>query len=160
MKKIISFALVCLACLCGHTVSAQNAPAATIGLNPMEKVVCAVDSDYCIVRNDEGRRNVFTVRHRATLQLAFDTKFEKYLNTFVLDGKPFIAAASWNPAFGYLWNAWVREGETWKPLLKGFYTDLVILQEEGKPARLQCKDQDGNAQTFTLAELGMDNRVN
>lgn len=156
MKNLIIFALVCVACLCAHTACvSQDRSTSKARLNPMESFVCPVDGDYSIIRNDETRRNVFTLRHRETLELAFDTKFEKYLDTFQLEGKPFLAAAFWHPAFGYQWNAWMRDGKVWRQLLPEPCADLTIITEEGQPTLLRCSTgpEGQTVVTYTLKDL-------
>lgn len=156
MKNLIILVLVCVACfsVIAACVS-QNRSSSNARLNPMESFVCSVDGEYSIVRNDETRRNVFTLRHRETLALAFETKFEKYLETYLLEGKPFLAAAYWHPAFGYQWYAWVRDGKVWRQLLPEPCAELSIIDEEGQPTRLRCATgPDGqNVVSYTLQEL-------
>lgn len=163
MKKIFSMALVCLTCLGADVAWAQiTAKTEAAGVaetgqwGPMESVVCAVDSDYCIVRDDQTRRNTFTVRHRLTHELAFDVKFEKYLDTFTIDGRPMVAIAAWNPGFGYLWSAWLRDGEGWRQLLLQMYTDVRLVVEEGQPSRLECDCFNGKHVAYTLKDLFAD----
>ena len=150
MKNIIILALVCIVSFTANAAQSDNV---NTTLNPMESFVCPVDSDYSIVRNDETRRNVFTLRHRETLELAFDAKFEKYLNQFEIDGMPFIAVGAWNPAFGYLWGAWLRDARGWQKVLPMQYTDIKIVPNDNKPTSLQCTGMDGKQMTVTLNEL-------
>ena len=138
-KRYVSLALVCFAYLCGTACSAGKTPA----LNPMESIVCQMGKNWCIVRDDQTRRNPFSLRDRKTLEPAFDAKFEKYLDTFEFGGKPFIAAANWNPAFEYLWNAWIYDGHQWLQLMQKPCVELKLIEEDGKPVRLEGTDIDG-----------------
>lgn len=153
MKNIITMVVMCMAFLCANTANAQKKEASSNKLTPMESIVCAVDKDFSIVRDDQTRRNTFTLRHRKTLKYAFSTKFEKYLDTFSLDGKSFIAVATWNPAFNYMWGAYIRDGKEWKQILQQQYTELSVIKEDGEPTRIKCTNIDGTQSTYTLQEL-------
>ncbi len=144
LKRYISLALLCLACFCGSSCGAGTAPA----LRPMESIVSTVGKKWCIVRDDQTRRNPFSLRDRRTLEPAFAAKFEKYLDTFEIDGRPFLAAASWNPAFEYLWNAWIFDGRQWIQLLPQPCVELKLIAEPGQPVRLEGTGLDG--QPFSL----------
>lgn len=156
MKRIVALLIVCLSCLCSPSARAQRS--ASSKLNPMEAFVCAVDKHYAIVRNDETRRNVYTLRHLKTLKPAFDVSFEKYLESFELDGMPFIAVANWNPAFGYVWSAWVLKGRHWVKLLDARFSDMTLVEEGGKPICIRCINMDGRQETFMVNKLLRDIR--
>ena len=146
----MAFSVLALLCACKTTAKTQTKPLQ--GLNPMESVVCQIDKRYCIVRNDESRHNPLSVRHRKTFVKAFDTSFEKYLDPFTLDGKSIIVAAFYNPAFDYMWNAWVRDGKSWKQLLPQPCRSIEIIPGSNGSS-LKCTDMEGNAATYTLKEL-------
>lgn len=135
MKLLILMALASLGLNISGCTSSKQTATPVQALNPMESVVCDVDSDYCIVR-DDARRNAYTLRSSNDMELALDVHFEKYLDTFQVEGHSFLAAAYWNPAFGYLWNAWVRDIDGWHPLFDQPVSDLKVVTEPGQSAHL------------------------